>query len=468
MNPSETPSPRDPKGNLTEGPVRDHLIRLSVPMIWGIAAIISFQLVDTYFISRLGKAELAAISFTFPVTYFIFSFTMGFGIAMASVASRMIGEGRHEDVRRVSTHGLILALIVACVISLVGILTHDRVFTAMGAAPETIKLIREYMILWFAGNVFVTLPLVGNAAIRAKGDTFSPAMIMCIAAGINVVLDPLLIFGGFGIPAMGMQGAALATVFGNSCAMLAGLWVMARKDLLLSPANLHLDQIRDSARRLLVIALPVGLTNGIGPFVNGAIVGMLALHGEDAVAAFGVATRVEAFTFIILMALAIGMAPIIGQNWGAGKPARALEAIRLTLSFNIVWSVSIAVILMIFARPVAALFSADEEVIALTVLFFWLVPISYVFSNLVNGWCSVFNAIGKPQRSFTMIIVKMILLTLPCAWIGGMLMGTYGIFLAIAAVNTACGLAVHFWSWNTFTRRDSPSLLSRAAARLEA
>lgn len=465
MKPSETPSPRDPKGNLTEGPVRDHLVRLSVPMIWGIAAIISFQLVDTYFIAKLGKTELAAISFTFPVTYFIFSFTMGFGIAMASVASRMIGEGRHEDVRRVSTHGLLLVTLAAGIITLLGIWLHDPVFAALGATPETIALIREYMIIWFAGNIFVTLPLIGNAAIRATGDTFSPALIMCLAAGINVVLDPLLIFGGFGIPAMGMQGAALATVFGNSCAMVAGLCVMARKDLLLPLSNLHFDKFKDSMRRLLVIALPVGLTNGISPFVNGAIVGMLALQGEAAVAAFGVATRVEAFTFIILMALSIGMAPIIGQNWGAGKPARALEAIRLTLSFNIVWSVSVAIILMLFARPIALLFSSDEDIIALTVLFFWLVPISYVFSNLVNGWCSVFNAIGKPQRSFSMIILKMIVLTLPCAWIGGMMMGTYGIFLALAAVNTACGLAVHFWSWKTFTRRDSPTLISRAATQ---
>lgn len=456
--------PQDPKGNLTQGPVGSHLLRLTVPMIWGIAAIVSFQLVDTYFIAKLGKTELAAISFTFPVTYFIFSFTMGFGIAMSSVASRLIGEGRREDVRRVSTHGLVIALIVAALISVIGIIAHDRVFAALGAAPETVGLIREYMLIWFAGNLFMTLPLVGNAAIRATGDTLSPAVIMLVAAGINVVLDPILIFGAFGIPAMGMKGAALATVFGNFCAMTAGLYVMGRRKKLLLPlTDLRFDKWKDSLRRILIIALPVGLTNGIGPFINGTIVGMLALHGEAAVAAYGVATRIEAFAFIILMALAIGMAPIVGQNWGAGKPARVLETIRLTISFNIIWSIAIAVILILAAHPVAALFSTDPEIIGLTVLFFWLVPVSYVFSNLVNGWCSVFNATGKPQRSFAMIILKMIVLTLPCAWLGGHLMGAYGIFLAIAAVNTASGLAFHLWSWRTFTRRDAPVSAARPA-----
>lgn len=459
MRPQKRDFSRDPKGDLTNGEVKHHLIRLTIPMIWGIAAIISFQLVDTYFIARLGTTELAAISFTFPVTYLLFSFSMGFGIAMSSVASRLIGEGRFEDTKRIATHGIIIAGILAAIITILGVASHDWVFSLLGASKEMTALIREYMLIWFAGNAFITIPLIGNAAIRATGDTFSPALIMCLAAGINVILDPLLIFGGFGIPALGMKGAALSTVFGNFCALIAGLYIMsAQKNLLLPLSELHLNEFKDSLKRLLVIALPVGFTNSIGPVISAAIVGFLSIYGDSAVAAYGIATRVEAFAFIILMALAIGMAPIVGQNWGAGKPARALEAIRHTISFNIVWSVSIALILMLMAAPIAGLFTEDEQITELTVMFFWLVPASYVFGNLVNGWCSVFNAIGKPQRSLAIIVLKMIVLTLPCVWIGSMTMGVYGIFLALAAVNTACGLSVHFWSWNTFTCKDSVSL----------
>ena len=456
MENAETDIPRNPKGDLTSNDIRSHLIRLSVPMIWGIAAIISFQLVDTYFISKLGKTELAAISFTFPVTYFLFSFTMGFGIAMSSVASRLIGQGRINDVRRVTTHGLLLGSIVAVIVTFLGMLLHDSVFLSLGASPEMTAIIREYMMIWFAGNAFFTIPLIGNSSIRATGDTFSPALVMCLAAGINVALDPLLIFGGFGIPAMGMKGAALSTVFGNACALIACIYILgSHKKLLLPLSDLRLEKFKDSLRRLLVIALPVGVTNGISPLVGSAIVAFLAMQGESAVAAYGVATRVEAFAFVILMALAIGMAPIVGQNWGANKPMRVLETIRLVISFNILWSPFIAVLLALSSYKIASLFSTDPEIIRLTVLFFWIVPVSYLFSNLVNGWCSVFNAIGKPQRSLTMIVLKMLVLTLPCVWLGGRLLGTYGIFLAIAAVNTASGLAFHLWSWHTFTRRDS-------------
>ncbi|QQS57254.1 MAG: polysaccharide biosynthesis C-terminal domain-containing protein [Alphaproteobacteria bacterium] len=143
---------------------------------------------------------------------------------------------------------------------------HDTIFRLQGASSESIALIRQFMLIWFAGNLCLTLPLVGNAAIRATGDTFTPAVIMGIAAITNVILDPILIFGGFGVPAMGIKGAAIATIFGNAGAMLVGLYVMKRKkNLLLSLDDLQLDRFKDSMRRLLVIALPVGIANSITP-----------------------------------------------------------------------------------------------------------------------------------------------------------------------------------------------------------
>ncbi len=443
------------KGNLVDGSILAHLIRLTVPMTWGIAAIISFQLVDTFFISKLGTSYLAAISFTFPVTYLIFSFTIGFGIAMSSVASRLIGEGKMEDVQRVATHGLIMVFVVACIIALIGILLHDTIFRAMGANPDMILMIRDYMLIWFGGNIFITLPLVGNAAIRATGDTLAPALIMGVVALVNVVLDPILIYGWFGIPAMGLKGAAIATVFGNGCAVIASLYVLgAKKNLLLPLNDMHFHLFRDSMKRLLIIALPAGLTNSITPLVGSIIVAVLAVYGPEVVAAYGVASRIEAFAFIILMALSVGMAPIIGQNWGAGKIERSILTVKLAVIINVIWSLIIAVLLMIFAKNIAMIFSDDPAVIDYAITFFWIVPLSYICANPVNAWVSTFNAIGKPRRSFMIIFIKMIILTLPAIYIGSALYGATGIFMAIAGVNYLSGLLIHAWSWHKFTVSD--------------
>jgi Na+-driven multidrug efflux pump len=151
-------------------------------MIWGIAAIVSFQLVDTYYVSLLGTTPLAAMTFTFPVTFFVFTIIMGFGIATSSVISRLIGEGREEDVKRVTTHGLALVFCVGVALAVIGYLLRDVIFAAMGADEKMRPLIHQYMTTWFFGVAFMATPFVVNSAIRAAGSTLSPALIMVFAA----------------------------------------------------------------------------------------------------------------------------------------------------------------------------------------------------------------------------------------------------------------------------------------------
>ncbi|HRQ60002.1 MAG TPA: MATE family efflux transporter, partial [Alphaproteobacteria bacterium] len=352
-----------------------------------------------------------------------------------------------DSEKRIATHGLILVFIFGLAVALIGMSFHDSIFRAMGAHEELLPLIRDYMMIWFAGAVFVTLPLVGNAALRAAGDTFTPSLIMTVVAVVNLILDPIMIFGLFGFPRLEIVGAALSTVLANAAAMVAGLYVLGVRRKMLLPLNdLHLDKFGDSTRRLLFIALPAGLTNAIQPIVSGFILYLLAGYGPEAVAAFGVAGRIEAFAFIILMAVSVGMAPIIGQNWGAGKHDRVQETLKLAIGFNVIWSLLVAIILGLFAGPIAGVFSDDPLVVQTTKTFFWIVPLSYVFGNLIQGWASAFNAIGKPQRAFAMIAIKMIVMLIPAVVIGEHLAGVAGIFWGIAVVNVISGIAFHIYS----------------------
>lgn len=441
------PTGKSGRQDLTEGPVRNHLIRLSLPMTWGIMIIISFQLVDTFFVSRLGTEELAALSFTFPVTFLIFSFIIGFSIAMSSVLSRLIGERNEELLHRIATHGLMLVFLISMAIAAAGYIFLDPIFRLLGANETMLPLIREYMTPWFAGAVFISLPMIGNAAIRAAGDSRMPAVIMTIAALINVVLDPLMIFGLAGFPKMGLEGAACATVFANACAMVAGLYIIhVRKKLTDLSYIYRLKQFGNSAKRLLFIALPVGITNALQPAVNAIIVSLLATSGHAAVAAFGIVTRIEAFAFVILMGLAVSMGPIVGQNFGARKFERINEAIRIAIRFSVLWSLAVAVILGLLAKPIAGLFSDEPDVIKYAALFFWIVPLSYACANLIRGWASAFNAMGMPQRSFIMVVAEMLAMMIPAVYIGHYLAGVPGLFAAIACVNVVAGLGFHFWS----------------------
>lgn len=437
----------DKRINLRNGPIGTHLVRMTIPMIWGIAAMVSFQLVDTYYVSLLGTKQLAAMSFTFPVTMFLFSIIMGFGIAMSSVVSRLIGEGRENDVKRVTTHGLVLVFTTGCLLALTGYLLRDKIFAAMGADAEIRGMIHQYMTIWFAGAAFMATPFVGNSAMRAAGSSAAPAAIMVGAAILNAAIAPLLVFGLWGFPRLELQGAAIATVFSNFIAMVAGLYILgARKKMILPLSALQWNFFGDSCKRLLFIAIPAGLTAGINPLVNSIIFGLLAGYGAEAVAAFGIATRIEAFAFIILMALAVGMSPIIGQNFGARQFDRVHETLRKAIGFGVLWSIFIGALLFLFAEDVSSLFSDDPIVIYYTKTAFLIIAPSYLFNNLINGWSSAFNAMGRPQISFAMTVIKMLILMIPAAIIGARMGGAAGLFTALAAVNISTGILFHFVS----------------------
>lgn len=457
-NDTRDPSARYTRhGNLVEGPLTGHLLRMAAPMTWGIFAIISFQLVDLFFIAQMGTKELAAVSFTLPVSMAIFSLLLGLAIGTSSVLSRKIGQeaagaARHAAIVRMTTHGLALGLLTGCILMVLGLCFSDPLFRAMGASDDMMPIIRDYIHTWFAGAIFMTLPLIGNAALRATGNAMFPAITMTIASLVNAALSPVLIFGLLGAPEMGVKGAALATVLANAGAALAGLYMLGVRMRMISlhPFDAHL--LWDSWRQLLMIGLPAGITNMVPAAINGIIIAMLAASGAEAVAAFGVVTRVEAFAFIVIMGLAGGMAPIIGQNWGARRFDRVDETLRKAFGFNIVWSLAVAVVLGMGGAAIAGLFSDSSEVVRIAALYFLIVPITYAAGNLVPGWASAFNAIGTPERAAAVIFIKNFLILLPACIMGEHFAGATGLFAAIAVTNVAAGLGLHAYGWRQCRR----------------
>lgn len=217
------------KMSLTESPVFKTLMRMSLPMSWGIFSIIGFNLADTYFIGNLGKQELAAISLTFPVVTFFASIALGIATAGSSLISRSLGGEDLGLVRRYTSDMMTLALVLVAFFVVIGFLSMDSIFGWLGAGPKLMPLIKEYMTVWYGGMIFVALPMAGNGAIRAQGDTKSAALIMMVAALTNVVLDPIFIYGLGPVPAMGIKGAAYATVIARAFTLVASLYILTFK-----------------------------------------------------------------------------------------------------------------------------------------------------------------------------------------------------------------------------------------------
>jgi putative MATE family efflux protein len=433
-------------GKLLQGSVRRHLLGLGGPMLVGIISIALMNVIDTFFISRLGSTELAAMAFTLPVVMIIGSVTMGLGIGTTSAIARAIGSGHDEGVRRLTSHALLLAVSAVVLLSLIGAATIDPLFRAMGASDATLPLVREYMLVWYVGMVCLVVPMVGNSAIRATGDTRTPAAMMLGAAAVNIALDPVLIFGWGPIPEMGLRGAAIATVAARAMTLAVSLWVLVLRERMIqwrptTPAVL----LRDWAA-VLRVGLPSAATNLVVPITVGLLTAIVAREGEDAVAAYGAGSRLEMLLMMAPMALGAGLAPFAGQNWGAGYRDRLARALQLSNRFVIGWGVAMAAIAIVFAGPIAALFAPQEEVARLLRHYLWLVPLGFGLQGMLMIASATFNAIDQPLKATALAALRAPLIVVPAAWIGSALFGVEGVFGALALSNLAAGSLAWWWT----------------------
>jgi putative MATE family efflux protein len=426
---------------LTEGPVGRTLVRLTGPMILGIAGMVAFNLTDTFFIGRLGATQLAALSFTFPVVLIVNSIAIGLGIGASAIISRAIGRGSADEVRRLSTDSLTLALAVVAVFVAAGFLTIDPVFERLGATQRTLPLIRQYMSIWYMGMIFVVVPMVGNNAIRARGDTKTPALIMLVAVSVNVIMDPLLIFGIGPFPRLEIQGAAIATVLARMTTFVVALLVLHFRYRMLTFARVGFGPIWNCWKQVLHIGVPTAASRVIIPIAIGVLTRIVSSYGEEAVAGYGVASRIEFFALAVIAALSTVISPFVGQNLGAGQNDRVNRGIRLSNRFAVAWGLGMFALLALPARHIVSIFNSNEDVVRTASIYLRIVPIGYGLQGIFLVSTSTMNVLKKPIQAASMTVLEMFVLMIPLALLGSSFLGIYGVFGAIPVSYIVTGIA---------------------------
>lgn len=447
------PELKQRSATLVAGPVGPTLISLAVPMAVGMAAIFMFQTVDTFFVGQLGVLPLAAMSFTFPVTFILISITVGIGMGATAVIGRAIGRGDTAEVRRLTTDSLLLAVAIVTVLAGVGLLTITPIFEAMGASGEALELIREYMRPWYLGIGFLVIPMVGNSAMRASGDTKTPMTIMLVSGLVNLALDPFLIFGWGPFPRLELAGAAIATVVSWNVTFFAALWVLHFKKRMLEFSAVSPKLVVASWRRVLRIGVPAALSNTLHPLSAAALTAIMARFGPDAVAAFGVGTRIEMLSTVGVHALGVAMMPFVAQNFGAKNLTRIRQALAFSTRAGLLWGLGAAALLGAFARPLATLFTDSPAVIATAALYLRTVPLCYGFVASVMVSSAMFNALNAPLGAAGLVALRSFGLALPLAYLGGRY-GLFDAFLGLAAGNAAAGV-VSFVVATRYLQNDS-------------
>jgi len=416
-----------------------------MPMLIGMVALISYNVADTYFVGQLGTLELAAISFTFPVSFIVGAVTMAFGIGTSSVCARLFGADKREDVERVAIHAMLLGIVTGLVVITIGLLTIDPVFTLLGADETTLPIIHRYMRIYYWGGIFLVVPMITNSVLRSSGNARTPATIMTIAATINIILDPILIFGLFGMPRLEVEGAAIATVVANAGTLVASVLAMVYKERLVTFRSLWPHLILDSWRRILHVGLPSMTSSLIAPLTTAFITYQVAQFGQEAVAGFGVASRVEGLTLIALMALSAATTPFVGQNFGAEKYDRVQEGVNWAFRFSLFYGLAIAGVLALSSNLITGLFTDSPKALAAANLHMRIVPLSYFALGMAMTVNSAFNAIGKPLPGMFVSLTRTIMVYAPLAFLLAYMFGLVGVFAAAFTANLIAGAVGVVW-----------------------
>ncbi|MFP4138246.1 MAG: MATE family efflux transporter [Halomonas sp.] len=443
--PSPAAPPRPARRELLEGPIAATLLRKTLPVIGGMIALMSFNLVDTWFISRLGTEPLAAVSFTFPVVFTVISLAIGLGIGTSAVVGRRLGRGEFDAVRRRATDAALLGLVVGLLMTLLGLATLEPLFRLLGADAVLMPHIRDYMGVWYFGAAAMIVPRVLNSILRAHGNTATQGLMMVLAALANVVLDWWLIFGVGPFPALGVSGAALATVLSWGLMAVALLFQRELRGVI-DLAGLSAAGLLASWRELGRIAGPAALTSVFTPLAMGLLTRIVAGHGHDAVAAFGVGTRLEAIAQIAVLGLSMTLSPLVSQNAGAGQYERVRRAILGCFVFVLAWQLLVWGLLQGLAPWLVASYAEREAVGEVLRIFLWLVPLGLGAQGVVILAVSSCNALHRPARAMRLSVVRLFVLSVPLAWLGGRLAGPTGIFAGMLAANLLMALLA--W-WQT-------------------
>ena len=431
---------------LIEGPVGKHLVDMTVPTLFGIFMMMMNAFADAYFIGRVGDRELAALSFAFPILMIVTSVAIGLGAGTSSVVARAVGAHDHRRARRLSTDSLILSFIITAVICAIGMATIGPLFRLMGAPEDMIPLISGYMTILYSGVPFVVVGMVGMSSMRAVGETRLPGMLMVMAAIANVTLDPLLIFGIGPFPRMELNGAATAALIARGAMCIGALYLLYRRLDMLSFNRPDSGELKRSWVDILHVGIPAAGTNVIIPIATGVITAMIARYGPEAVAGFGVASRIESVTLVMFYAMSAIIGPFVGQNMSAGKSDRIFLALRLCTFFCLGFGLVIALLLALGSSWLPSLFSDNPNVTGVASMFLWIAPISFGAYGMVMVMNASFNGMGKPMPAVVVSIARMVVIYLPLAIVGNQYLGVAGIFGAYAIANIVTGIFSYAWA----------------------
>ena len=447
-----------PKPDIINGNITKTLIQLSWPITIGLLMQTGFNIVDTMFVGRISADALAAVSMTFPIIFLFIALASGVGVGTMSLVARKIGQGKKEHAGIAAEQSFLIALVLGISFIILGFLFTEPLFKLMGAGDALLPIALSYMHPIYIGIVFMFLAFASTSTLRGAGDMKTPMKVMILVTILNVFLDWILIFGKGPIPAMGVPGAAWATVISRTVAFVYIFSHLLFRQNLLPMRLKYIRPDMNVIKKILSVGIPTSLSNVSLSISMFFMFRLASVFGPATIAAYGLGFRIDSVAFMAIFGIASATVTFVGQNTGAKQMKRAVKATWTAARMAVLLMGFLGVAFFIFRRAFAGLFTSDSLIIAATSEYILLVSLTYFSVALGVVTMSSFQGMGRGMPLLLMTILRFFVIMLPLSYILSVVagLGATGIWAGIAIANIVVGIVEGIWFWRStrITRSD--------------
>jgi len=420
------------KGNnhdFTEGSIKKAIFLLAIPTILEMLMESVFAIVDIFFVSKLGTDAVASVGITESLMTIVYALSIGFSMATAAIVSRRIGEKNTDAAAVVALQSIIIVVLISFVLAFVGLFFADDLLRLMGASESVVAIGKRYAQISITSNVVIMLLFTINAVFRSSGDASMSMKILLISNGINIILDPCLIFGLWFFPKLGVEGAAIATVTGRGIGVLIQLYILFFGNQRIKIKRKHFFIDFKLIKKLIKISLGGIAQNLIATSSWIFLVSIITTFGSIVVAGYTIALRIILFVLLPAWGFSNSAATLTGQNLGAGKPERAVKSVIITSFINFIYMSIVAIFMLIFSENIIELFISDYAVIQKGAIAIRIISCSLFSYSIGMVMIQVFNGSGKTQIPTIISFISFWIIQIPLSY-----------FLAYQVLNSENGV----------------------------
>lgn len=434
------------RNNLTEGSIFSNIIYLAFPLMIGAFLQTTQSLIDMFWVGRLGSEALAAVAMGYTVVMIVVPLIFGISIGTISLVSQNIGAKRQRDADEVAAQSIIISIFASIIFAIIGFIFAKDILRILGADRQVILMGSQYLRILFLGGITMFILFLGSATLQGTGDVIIPMLVMILANVLNMILDPIFIFGII-VPRMEVAGAALATVISQSISSIVILYILFKGH---SHVRIRLSEFRFKPKiawNILKIGIPSSLQLFFRTIMRVVLMAFVSVFGTYAVAAYGIGMRLQMVTLMPAFALGTTAATLVGQNLGAGKIKQAKNSALMATGIDLGIMLALGIIFFVFAGNIISIFDKTKEVVAIgssyfriTALFYSFIAFGIVLNRAMGGAGDTFIPMIITFISLWIILVPLAIILSRCTNLG-----LEGIWWAIAISSVANGLLILFW-----------------------